>query len=1187
MGTGKLKWLSFTRPSPAGQLSFLDPIQLSFLDPIQLSFLDPIQLSFPEHVQTVPSCLSRSEPVIRSCIAAWLAWSLAVGTLISPAARTASGQDAGEEAAIAAYADAANFQTNGAFDLAIEGWETFLKRFPEHHLASKASHYLGVSHMQRDRPDYQAAARAFEKALQDKDSELREESFANRGWSLYASADRGPRDESDDQAPPHGRDTTAEERERLQEAIRTFDQLRTEKPETRFLDRAYFYSGEAAYALGNRQQAIDFYDQFLSLPTADKSLLRCETLYGRGVALEDLERYDEAVAAYRRLLESCDDGSLHTDTRMRLGDLMIRLDRHAEAVESFALALTSAETAEERAYALFRQGYALVRSERPGEAATTYEQLLTEYPESRYTAEATLASAQSTYRSGDMELAAERFEKVLAWSDAESATEAAHWLTRIRLSQGEVEQARDVAQRQIEAGATGAFAMALKLDLGEALSMQPDTVPQSLERFEQAYREAPDDPLASRALYNAAFSALQSSQGSRAFTLADEFLARFPDDVLAADVKFIAAEGRLAVGRHDEAATIYTELVQETAGLVQETAGLLQETAGDVRVQRPRWVLRAATAMNAAQRYDETVELLERELESQNLVQPAEQAQANFLLGQAHRLQQRHAEAASAFQVSASAGDVWAGSAQAALLAAQSLLAAQQRDAAAAQWESILEQYPQTQAADRARYQLAQLAGREQDYDSAVESYDEILASAKDPALRPYALYGRGWSLMQRGDHATAIESLDQALREADADHAIREDALLARGISRRNVGELAGAREDLEALLQQQPEGIMLGNALYELALVEQQARLPAAAAEHLRRLRNDVDDFPEMDRVRYELAWSLRDAGDEEGAAAEFSALIEHHPENVLVGEAAYFLGQRLYVEQSWQEAAARFEVAAARSDDPELAEKSLYRLGWSKFKLGAFEAAAATFRRQAASFPEGDLLLDAWMMIGESEFKQERFEAALDAYTHGRQMLRDGSDSAATLRDNAERLVREVILLHGGQSAAQLGQFEDAIEWFDELRERFPATAYLAQVFYETGYAYQQTGDDERALRLFGEVANNYRNEVAARARFMIGEIKFGDGRYEEAIPEFQRVMFGFGAEQAPDEIKNWQVKSGFEAGRCSEALMQNAKSDAAKRRSRELALTFYQYVVDKHPDHELAGKSRQRIEGLNKP
>src|SRR5690606_18228840 len=85
---------------------------------------------------------------------------------------------------------------------------------------------------------------------------------------------------------------------------------------------------------------------------------------------------------------------------------------------------------------------------------------------------------------------------------------------------------------------------------------------------------------------------------------------------------------------------------------------------------------------------------------------------------------------------------------------------------------------------------------------------------------------------------------------------------------------------------------------------------------------------------------------------------------------------------------------------------------------------------------------------------------------------------------------------------------------------------------------------------------------------------------------AIPEFQRVMYGYGAERAPEAVRNWQAKSGYEAGRCAELMMEQASSPDRRQKSAEIATQFFQYVVDKHPKHELAPKGQERLEVLKR-
>ena len=99
-------------------------------------------------------------------------------------------------------------------------------------------------------------------------------------------------------------------------------------------------------------------------------------------------------------------------------------------------------------------------------------------------------------------------------------------------------------------------------------------------------------------------------------------------------------------------------------------------------------------------------------------------------------------------------------------------------------------------------------------------------------------------------------------------------------------------------------------------------------------------------------------------------------------------------------------------------------------------------------------------------------------------------------------------------------------------------------------------------------------------------MVGEIYFGKRELSKAIPEFQRVMYGYGAEKASDAMKNWQAKSGFEAGRCAELLIQTRTDRDGKDKASTIAKEFFKYVVDKHPKHELAAKSQERLDVLNR-
>jgi tetratricopeptide (TPR) repeat protein len=174
----------------------------------------------------------------------------------------------------------------------------------------------------------------------------------------------------------------------------------------------------------------------------------------------------------------------------------------------------------------------------------------------------------------------------------------------------------------------------------------------------------------------------------------------------------------------------------------------------------------------------------------------------------------------------------------------------------------------------------------------------------------------------------------------------------------------------------------------------------------------------------------------------------------------------------------------------------------------------------------------------------------------------------------------------LLHGGQSAAQLKQWKESLALLGEIPTKYPESPILPEAHYELGWARQNSGDLAGALQDFEIAATKSRDAVGARARFMMGEIQFEKKAFDDAVREFQRAMFGYGGENAPAETKNWQAKSGFEAGRCAEVQINETKDPAVKAKLVADAKRFYGFVVEKHAGHELAADAKKRLDVLNK-
>ena len=120
----------------------------------------------------------------------------------------------------------------------------------------------------------------------------------------------------------------------------------------------------------------------------------------------------------------------------------------------------------------------------------------------------------------------------------------------------------------------------------------------------------------------------------------------------------------------------------------------------------------------------------------------------------------------------------------------------------------------------------------------------------------------------------------------------------------------------------------------------------------------------------------------------------------------------------------------------------------------------------------------------------------------------------------------------------------------------------------------------------MKQYEQVARGSRGGVGARARFMIGEISFAKQDLEDAVKQFQRVMFGFGGEKAVAAVKVWQSKAAMEAGRSMEVQVEDAKTKQDRDGLVKSAVEFYTYVVEKHPMSSSVEFARKRLEALSK-
>lgn len=234
--------------------------------------------------------------------------------------------------------------------------------------------------------------------------------------------------------------------------------------------------------------------------------------------------------------------------------------------------------------------------------------------------------------------------------------------------------------------------------------------------------------------------------------------------------------------------------------------------------------------------------------------------------------------------------------------------------------------------------------------------------------------------------------------------------------------------------------------------------------------------------------------------------------------------------------------------------LGEKAAHKLAWSYYHGKDYPSAQQAFEYQLARFPDGPLKADARFMIAECLYEQKKYAEALVAY--GR------------VENLANEDFRALSLLHAGESAGQLKNWEESLKWLERAAAEFPQSRYLPQMLCEQGWAQQNLGRPEEAIQLYQQVIAKTGSETAAKAQFMIGEIQFEQKQHAEAVKSYFKVVYGY-------SVARWQAEAAYEAGRCFEVLGKPTQ-----------AVKMYEELIAKFPRAETAAAAKDRLAELKK-
>ena len=1073
----------------------------------------------------------------------WIGTAL-LGVLFLAAASNVRSE--GNEKAIDDYNVAAWLYNTGKYALAVDSYQAFLKNYPKHEKNAEALFGLAQSLFHLDR-FADAAARYEEVRSAARDFPQMPELLFQLGQSRaaltqYAEAEKLFAELQSKFAEHYLADWALARRAACLVSMNKFKEA--EDILAPFVEK-YAAGGKAPDKTPAAQDMLRKLDQ-AGIKAGDAFLALVErSVFYKALARFEQGRFDEARQDFEAFEKQFPKSPLLAEAGFRLAQSLYRQEKFSEAAAAYKAVAEG--TGEFAASAAFERGLALHKSKDLKAASAAFADVAKRFPESAGAPKARLYAGTCLFAAADYSGAIEQL-RPLAESDKQPA-EALYWIGMSQLKSGKPADAEKAFTDAMKGEPPQPLNGDIQLGLADARLAQNQFVT-AAEAFRGYAQKNPKAESAARALYSASVALHRADKYSESDDACGELLRASPTGELAAQALFLSGENRFLQKKYDDAARRYEELLERKDAPADRTANAHYRLA---------WVHRYAG------RHDRALE----ELGRMNAADAGKTvtAEALYLKGVCFFEKTKYPEAAEALRAYLGSEDRSRFGDDARLKLAVCMAKQNLKKEAIDEFQQFLRDYPNSELASQARYQQAECLYDLKDFGRAAEQYREVAKREPPDDLTPYALFGAASCAYEQSKWAASATEFG-ALAAKFKDSVLAPQALYRQGKSLMNLSRWADAEAALRALIAAAPKDTLARPAQIAIGTCLQEQKKWSEAAEAFRASIHNHAAGDDQSRLQYEMAWSLREAGEKEKAKAAFQTLADKYPGDALAADAFFYMAEALYTGRPQgsaepsasaddakilDEARRMYEKALAASKDQRLTDKAHYRIGWCFWLTRKYTEAAAEFDKLIKDCPASELVADARFQAGASYAKAgeasnavERFQTLIDS---------PAAKGFAYLPETYVALGENLLILQ---------RPDDAIKALTVFLDKYEKHASASQAFFLKGKAQYGLKKHDEALKSFSEVTRMTKSDLAAQAQFYIGQIHQGQDDFKTAILDYLRIQALY------PEAREWLAASTFESAKCFDALGQ--KADARKA---------YQDVADNYKDTKWAGLAADRL------
>ena len=408
-------------------------------------------------------------------------------------------------------------------------------------------------------------------------------------------------------------------------------------------------------------------------------------------------------------------------------------------------------------------------------------------------------------------------------------------------------------------------------------------------------------------------------------------------------------------------------------------------------------------------------------------------------------------------------------------------------------FQSIATDYPNHELAAPALYNAAFGQFKDGQFEAAIGTADKFLQRYPNHFYLADVLEVKGNALSQSGQYSAAEKVFQQLIDDPSlAENPKRSNWVLSNAMAKFQQENFAGTIAVLKSMTGSFAQPAKTAKALYLLGVSHYQLGQYPEATKNLTAAIGNDGTSASADESQFYLGLSLLKEGRYELAQQTLERLATRSPDSPFLNQAYVELGNDRYQADQQQAAIKWFQkVIDSTQATPTEKVNAIHGAAWAYLKEQDFNNAQRLFKQVIETYPESNLVASAKTGLANAQKL-----AGVEPTIKIPDPIKSTADATST------KQLRET-----GLAQAKDEDWAAAVITFEKLVKADPDSTFADADLRELAWAYRSLGQEDKALRYFGEIAaKKPKSPYATEANFHLGKAAYDDQRYAAAVKYF---------------------------------------------------------------------------------